>query len=78
MLIIVLFFIAEDPKRYVGEKAAQPFMDEQVVVYDCIERLKGYNFVGIVDFDEFVYSRISHKHNLKGMLVNHYCRANQE
>ena len=47
-------------------------MDEQVVVYDCIEKLKGYNFVGIVDFDEFVYSRISHKHSLKGMLVNHY------
>ena len=54
-------------------KAAQPFIDEQVAVYDCVERLKGFNYVGIIDFDEIVYTRITYKHNLKPLLkyLNH-------
>ncbi|KAK6166502.1 hypothetical protein SNE40_023171 [Patella caerulea] len=28
--------------------------DAQVAVYDCIERLSGYQFVGIIDFDEIL------------------------
>ena len=55
----------DDPVRQVGEKAAQPFIDEQVAVYDCLEKLKGFNFVGIIDFDEIVYTGVTYKHNLK-------------
>ena len=55
----------DDPVRQVGEKAAQPFIDEQVAVYDCLEKLKGFNFVGIIDFDEIMYTGITYKHNLK-------------
>ena len=58
----------DDPKRQVGEKAAQPFIDEQVAVYDCVERLKGFNYVGIIDFDEIVYTGITYRHNLKPLL----------
>ena len=63
-----LHFIA-DPKRDVGQKQGQPYSDEQVATYDCIERLKGYNYVAVIDVDEYIYARNAKDHNLKTFLV---------
>ena len=58
-----------DPKRDVGQKQGQPYSDEQVATYDCIERLKGYNYVAVIDVDEYIYARNAKDHNLKAFLV---------
>ncbi|KAK3600274.1 hypothetical protein CHS0354_013701 [Potamilus streckersoni] len=41
--------------RKLGQKTGQGWSDEQVPVYDCMDRLAGYSYVGIVDFDEFIF-----------------------
>ena len=61
--------VTDDPKRDVGQKRGQPYTDEQVATYDCIERLKSYNYVAVIDVDEYIYPRHAKDHNLKALLV---------
>ncbi|KAL3841813.1 hypothetical protein ACJMK2_019914 [Sinanodonta woodiana] len=42
-------------KRKFGQETFQYWSDEQVPVYDCMDRLAGYSIVGLVDFDEFIF-----------------------
>ncbi|KAL3841810.1 hypothetical protein ACJMK2_019911, partial [Sinanodonta woodiana] len=42
-------------KRKLGEETYQYWSDEQIPVYDCMDRLAGYSIVGLVDFDEFIF-----------------------
>ena len=44
----------DSPKREVGQKNAQAWSDEQVLVYYCYDRLVNYKYVGIIDLDEFI------------------------
>ena len=48
---------SDSPKREVGQKNAQAWNDEHVLVYHCYERLVNYRFVGIIDLDEFIVPR---------------------
>ncbi|KAL4228749.1 hypothetical protein ACF0H5_011792 [Mactra antiquata] len=54
-------------KEYqVGEKLRSYWEDEQVVVYDCYQRLSLYRYISIIDMDEFIVPR---KHdNIKDMM----------
>lgn len=66
--------MSEVNKRYIGEKEAQPFIDEQVVLYEAMERLRGFHYVAVIDIDEILYARSTSKHNLKKFvqqLVSH-------
>ena len=53
--------------RDVGDKNAQAWQDEQVTVFDCQERLRGYSFISIVDLDEFLLPL--RDENLRDMMV---------
>ncbi|XP_053390443.1 uncharacterized protein LOC128553331 [Mercenaria mercenaria] len=55
-------------KREVGVKSPNVWQDEQVVVFDCYQRLHGYTYIAIVDLDEFLLPR-RHK-DIKGMMRN--------
>ncbi|XP_053396878.1 uncharacterized protein LOC123551414 [Mercenaria mercenaria] len=37
-----------------GMKTVQAWNDEQILVYDCQSRLRGYKYVGVIDMDEFI------------------------
>ena len=56
--------------RDVGDKNAQAWQDEQVTVFDCQERLRGYSFVSVVDLDEFLLPL--RDENLKEMMVRRF------
>ena len=56
-------------ERRVGDKTAQVFNDEQVVAFDCAERLAGYQFVGLLDHDEFIIPSQPSVKTLKHLLV---------
>ena len=56
--------------RDVGDKNAQAWQDEQVTVFDCQERLRGYSFVSILDLDEFLLPL--RDENLQNMTVRIY------
>ena len=62
-----LILFTENVKRYVGEKVPEAWNDEQVVVYDCQARLSGYNYVSVLDFDEFLVPMIDK--NFEWMIV---------
>ena len=62
-----LILFTEYVKRYVGEKIPEAWNDEQVVVYDCQARLSGYNYVSVLDFDEFLVPMIDK--NFEWMIV---------
>ncbi|XP_053404487.1 uncharacterized protein LOC123554072 [Mercenaria mercenaria] len=66
---------ADSNYRYVGQKEAQPFIDEQVVLYEAMERLQGYTYTAVIDVDEIIFARTSHKHNLKRFLVQLFRRC---
>ena len=55
-------------KREIGDKLPSVWQDEQVVVFDCFQRLHGYKYISIIDLDEFLLPR-KHK-NIKEMMVN--------
>ena len=63
-----LIFFTENVKRYVGEKVPEAWNDEQVVVHDCQARLSGYNYVSVLDFDEFLVPMIDK--NFEWMIVS--------
>ncbi|KAL3841812.1 hypothetical protein ACJMK2_019913 [Sinanodonta woodiana] len=42
-------------RRKFGEETYQYWSDEQIPVFDCMDRLAGYSIVGLVDFDEFIF-----------------------
>ena len=47
-----------------------PFVDEQVTVFDCMDRLKNFDYVAIIDVDEIVVPRrIEPLLNYKMMMV---------
>ncbi|XP_060594369.1 uncharacterized protein LOC132748749 [Ruditapes philippinarum] len=53
-------------KREIGVKMPSVWQDEQVVVFDCYQRLQGYTYISIIDLDEFLLPR---KHsNIKKMM----------
>ncbi|XP_060560568.1 uncharacterized protein LOC132720436 [Ruditapes philippinarum] len=49
-------------KRNIGENS-QYLNDEQVVLFDCQERLRNYDYVAVVDTDEFLLPRTKHFKN---------------
>ena len=51
-----------------GDKNSQAWQDEQVTVFDCQERLRGYSFVSVVDLDEFLLPL--RDDNLREMMVS--------
>ena len=65
----VLYSLQEFPRRSVGDKTAQVFNDEQVVAFDCAERLSGYQYVGMLDHDEFIIPSQAAVHTWKHLLV---------
>lgn len=44
-----------------------------MVLYDAMERLRGYTYVAVIDVDEVIYARTSPKHNLKRFMVGTEC-----
>ena len=56
--------------RDVGDKNAQAWQDEQVTVFDCQERQRGYSFISILDLDEFLLPL--RDENLQDMTVRIY------
>jgi hypothetical protein len=50
----VLFLIIATFKRKPGDKGMMAFQDEQVTVFDCIERFNNFRFVAVLDLDEFL------------------------
>jgi hypothetical protein len=40
--------------RDVGVKNMQSWNDEQITLFDCQERLSKYDYVAVVDTDEFI------------------------
>lgn len=46
--------IAGKFRRKPGGKNTMAFQDEQVTVFDCIERFTNFRFVAIIDLDEFL------------------------
>lgn len=43
----------------IGVKNMQAWNDEQVPVYDCLEKLRGYKYLMLIDMDEFLIPRQS-------------------
>lgn len=37
-----------------GVKNFQAWNDEQIPVYDCFEKLKGYKYLAVIDIDEYL------------------------
>lgn len=54
--------------RYIGQKYTLSWHDEQVTVFDCMERLQGYHYVAVLDLDEFLIPRKQDYHDWKIML----------
>ncbi|KAL4224918.1 hypothetical protein ACF0H5_015614 [Mactra antiquata] len=51
----------------VGEVTTRYFVSEHVITYDCYRRFTGYQYIAIVDMDEFI---VPNKHdNLKSMMT---------
>lgn len=40
--------------RAVGEKNYQAWNDEQILIYNCLEKLKGYKYLLVLDIDEYL------------------------
>ena len=38
----------------IGVKNFQAWNDEQISVYDCLEKLRGYKYLAVIDFDEYI------------------------
>ncbi|KAL4228494.1 hypothetical protein ACF0H5_011542 [Mactra antiquata] len=53
----------DDVKRDVGVKKAQSWSDEQVALYDYQERLYHYDYVAVVDTDEFLVPKTNNFSN---------------
>ncbi|XP_052810275.1 uncharacterized protein LOC128238408 [Mya arenaria] len=54
--------------RDVGVKNLNSWNDEEVAVFDCQNRLSGYTYTGLYDFDEFIYPK--NVKNLKDLLLS--------
>ena len=58
------------PVHEIGDKVKASWTDEQLTVYDCHARLQGYDFIGVIDLDEFLVP----KHGtLKDLIVRILC-----
>ena len=55
--------------RHLGQKYTLSWHDEQVTVFDCMERLQGYHYIAILDLDEFLIPRKEEYYDWKTMLV---------
>ena len=44
--------------REVGEKVDQVWMDEQVIMMDCLTRLSDYKYIAILDIDEYIIPNV--------------------
>ena len=38
----------------IGVKNFQAWNDEQIPVFDCLEKLRGYKYLAVIDFDEYI------------------------
>ena len=56
--------------RRLGQKYTLSWHDEQVVVFDCMERLQGYHYIAVLDLDEFLIPKYKEYYNWKVMLVS--------
>ena len=61
------FLSTDSPVHKIGDKVIASWTDEQLTVYDCHDRLRGYDFVGIIDLDEFVVPKHG---NFEQMMVS--------
>ena len=57
--------------RFIGQKYMMSYMDEQVTVFDCIQRFRRYTYVAIIDVDEFIMPKVRQP-NYKVMMVINY------
>jgi hypothetical protein len=53
--------------REVGEKVDQVWMDEQVIMMDCLTRLSDYKYITILDVDEYIIPNV---HNVKDAWIH--------
>ena len=62
------FFFSDLYPRNLSHKDHQTFFDLRLPVYDSFERMSGYFYFGIVDFDEFLIP--SQNRSIKQLLVS--------
>ena len=62
------FPVAGNIKRRFNPPDDQTGSDKQVLTFDAFERMSGYTYFGIIDFDEFLIP--SKDRSLKGLLVS--------
>ena len=58
------YFFTDAPVHEIGDKVEASWTDEQLTVYDCHARLQGYDFVGVIDLDEFLVPKHGTLHEL--------------
>ena len=66
-VLTLSFSFIDSPVHNIGDKTTSSWSDEQLTVYDCHDRLRGYHYVGVIDLDEFLVPR---RGNIQELLVN--------
>ena len=63
-----VFIISDSVKRIYHPPSAQSRSDKQLVMFDSFEKMSGYTYFGVIDFDEFLIP--SKNRTLKALLVS--------
>ena len=63
-----VFIISDSFKRIYHPPSAQSRSDKQLVMFDSFEKMSGYTYFGVIDFDEFLIP--SKNRTLKALLVS--------
>ncbi|WAR22007.1 hypothetical protein MAR_015981 [Mya arenaria] len=46
--------------RVIGQKYIMSYIDEQIALYDCVQRYRFYDYVAVIDVDEIIMPYISY------------------
>ena len=71
---ISVIIIAAKVKRHYNPPNTMTRFDNQLLIFDAFERMSGYSYFGIIDFDEFLIP--SKNRSLKELLVRLYHHEN--
>ena len=63
-----VFFSAGEYKRRFHPPTSQSRSDKQLITFDSFEKMSGYTYFGVIDFDEFIIP--SKDRSLKELLVS--------